>query len=129
MNELMRDLDKPRAEAQQKETEADSVVKDTMKQLRSWDETTHRLINQLHQARDQFVSYSRPFIIIMKRRSTSSTQSLKNTNCRNDYKYGKKFYQIFKIIAADKGITLEWTYLNDQGALCILIVAKFTENV
>ena len=58
MSELMKDLDKLRAEAQQKETEADSVVKDTMKQLRSWDETTHRLISQLHQARDQFVSYS-----------------------------------------------------------------------
>ena len=88
MSELMKELDKLRAEAQQKETEADSVVKDTMKQLRSWDETTHRLINQLHQARDQFVSYSGPFMAIhhiMKRRSTSSTQSLKNTNCRNDY--------------------------------------------
>ena len=58
MSELMTELDKLRAEAQQKETEADSVVKDTMKHLRCWDETTHRLINQLHQDRDQFVSYS-----------------------------------------------------------------------
>ena len=58
MSDLMKELDKLRAEAQQKETEADSVVKDTMKQLGSWDETTHKLINQLHQARDQFVSYS-----------------------------------------------------------------------
>ena len=61
VSELMKDLNKLRAEAQQKETEADSVVKDTMKHLRCWDETTHRLINQLHQARDQFVSYSGPF--------------------------------------------------------------------
>ena len=55
---LMHKLDKLRVEAQQRESEADKLVKDTMIGLEKWDTKTEELVSQLHEARDKHVSNS-----------------------------------------------------------------------
>mgnify|MGYP001798068768 CR=1 FL=1 len=55
---LMHRLDGLRVEAQQLESEADKLVKDTMKGLEKWDKKTEDLVSQLHEARDKHVSNS-----------------------------------------------------------------------
>ena len=53
---LIEELDKLRVEAQQKESEADKLVKETMIGLQKWDNKTEELVSQLHEARDKHVS-------------------------------------------------------------------------
>ena len=53
---LIKELDKWRVEAQQRESEADKLVKDTMIGLEKWDTKTEELVSQLHEARDKHVS-------------------------------------------------------------------------
>ena len=53
---LIQELDKLRAEAQQRESEADKLVKDTTIRLEKWDKKTEELVSQLHEARDKHVS-------------------------------------------------------------------------
>ena len=52
---LIQELDKLRVEAQQRESEADKLVKDTMIGLEKWDKKTEELVSQLHEARDKQV--------------------------------------------------------------------------
>ena len=54
---LIQELDKLRVEAQQRESEADKLVKDTMIGLQKWDNKTEELVSQLNQSRDKYVSY------------------------------------------------------------------------
>ena len=54
---LIQDLDKLRVEAQQRESEADKLVKDTIIGLQKWDNKTQELVSQLNQSRDKYVSY------------------------------------------------------------------------
>ena len=53
---LVNELDKVRVEAQQRESEADKLVKDTIAALKMWDEKTVELVSQLQRARDEHVS-------------------------------------------------------------------------
>ena len=53
---LIQRLDKLRVEAQQRESEADKLVRDTIIGLQKWDEKTEELVTQLHEARDKHVS-------------------------------------------------------------------------
>ena len=53
---LIQQLDKLRAEAQQKESEADKLIRDTIIGLEKWDKKTEQLVSQLHEARDNHVS-------------------------------------------------------------------------
>ena len=53
---MIKELDKWRVEAQQREGEADKLVKDTMIRLEKWDKKTEELVSQLHKARDEHVS-------------------------------------------------------------------------
>ena len=53
---LVNEMDKLRAEAQQRESEADKLVKDTIAALKKWDKRTEELVSQLQQARDEHVS-------------------------------------------------------------------------
>ena len=53
---LIEELDGLRVEAQQRESEADKLVKDTMIGLEKWDTKTEELVSQLHEARDKHVS-------------------------------------------------------------------------
>ena len=53
---LIQELDKLRVEAQQRESEADKLVKDTMIGLQKWDNKTEELVSHLHQYRDEYVS-------------------------------------------------------------------------
>ena len=53
---LVNELDKVRVEAQQRESEADKLVKDTIAALKKWDTRTEELVSQLQQARDEHVS-------------------------------------------------------------------------
>lgn len=53
---LIQNLDTMRVEAQQKECEANKLVKDTTIRLDNWDKKTEELISQLHQSRDDHVS-------------------------------------------------------------------------
>ena len=46
-----------RVEAQQRESEADKFVKDTMIGLQKWDNKTEELVSQLHQSRENYVRY------------------------------------------------------------------------
>ena len=59
---LIQELDKLRVEAQQRESEAGKLVKNTMIGLQKWDNKTEDLISQLHQYRDEYVS---SFILIL----------------------------------------------------------------
>ena len=43
-------------QAQQRESEADKLVKDTMIALQKWDKRTEELVSQLQKARDEHVS-------------------------------------------------------------------------
>ena len=52
---LIQRLDKLRVEAQQRESEADKLVRDTIIGLQKWDEKTEELVTQLHEARDKHV--------------------------------------------------------------------------
>ena len=52
---LIQELDKLRVEAQQRESEADKLVKDTMIGLQKWDNKTEELVSRLHQYRDKYV--------------------------------------------------------------------------
>ena len=52
---LIQELDKLRVEAQQRESEADKLVKDTAIGLEKWDKKTEELVSQLHEARDKHV--------------------------------------------------------------------------
>ena len=52
---LIQKLDKLRVEAQQRESEADKLVRDTMIGLEKWDKKTEELVTQLHEARDKHV--------------------------------------------------------------------------
>ena len=52
---LIQQLDKLRVEAQQRESEADKLVRDTMIGLEKWDKKTEELVTQLHEARDKHV--------------------------------------------------------------------------
>ena len=54
---LIHELDKLRVEAQQRESEADKLVKDTMIGLQKWDNKTEELVSQRNQSRDKYVSY------------------------------------------------------------------------
>ena len=45
-----------RVEAQQRESEAEKLVRDTMIGLEKWDKKTEELVTQLHEARDNHVS-------------------------------------------------------------------------
>ena len=54
---LIKELDGLRVEAQQRENEADKLVKDTMIGLEKWDKKTEELVSQLHEARDKHVSH------------------------------------------------------------------------
>ena len=56
MESLVNEMDKLRVEAQQRESEADKLVKDTIAALKKWDEKTEELVSQLQQARDEHVS-------------------------------------------------------------------------
>ena len=53
---IVNEMDKLRVEAQQRESEADKLVKDTIAALKMWDEKTVELVSQLQQARDEHVS-------------------------------------------------------------------------
>ena len=53
---VVNELDKVRAEAQQREREADKLVKDTIAAVKKWDKKTEELVSQLQQARDEHVS-------------------------------------------------------------------------
>ena len=53
---LVNKLDKVRVEAQQRESEGDKLVKDTIAALKKWDKRTEELVSQLQQARDEHVS-------------------------------------------------------------------------
>ena len=53
---LVNEMDKLRVEAEQREIEADKLVKDTIAALKMWDEKTVELVSQLQQARDEHVS-------------------------------------------------------------------------
>ena len=53
---LTQELDKLRVEAQQRESEADKLVKDTMIALQNWDRKTEELVSQLQKTRDEHVS-------------------------------------------------------------------------
>ena len=53
---LIQQLDKIRVEAQQREIDADKLVRDTMIGLEKWDKKTEDLVTQLHEARDKHVS-------------------------------------------------------------------------
>ena len=53
---LTQELDKLRVEAQQRESEADKLVKDTIIALENWDRKTEELVSQLQKARDEHVS-------------------------------------------------------------------------
>ena len=53
---LIQTLDKLRVEAQQRESEADKVVKVTTIGLEKWNTKTEDLVSQLHEARDKHVS-------------------------------------------------------------------------
>ena len=53
---LIQKLDKLRVEAQQRESEADKLVKDTMIALENWDKRTKELVSQLQKARVEHVS-------------------------------------------------------------------------
>ena len=59
---LVNEMDKLRVEAQQRESEADKLVKDTMIGLQKWENKTEELVFQLYQYRDEYV---RSFIIIL----------------------------------------------------------------
>ena len=52
----MQEMDKLRVEAQQREREADKLVRDTAIELEKWDTKTEELVSQLHEARDKHVS-------------------------------------------------------------------------
>ena len=52
---IVNEMDKLRVEAQQRESEADKLVKDTIAALKMWDEKTVELVSQLQQARDEHV--------------------------------------------------------------------------
>ena len=53
---LIEELDKLRVEAQQRESEAEKLVKDTEIGLEKWDKKTEELVSQLHETRDKHVS-------------------------------------------------------------------------
>ena len=53
---LIQELDKLRVEAQQRESEADKLVRDTIIGLEKWDKKTEQLVFQLQEARDKHVS-------------------------------------------------------------------------
>ena len=53
---LIHELDKLRVEAQQRESEADKLVKDIAIGLEKWDTKTEKLVSQLHEARDKHAS-------------------------------------------------------------------------
>ena len=53
---LIQELDKLRVEAQQRESEADKLVKDTMIGLQKWDNKTEELVSQPHQYREDSVN-------------------------------------------------------------------------
>ena len=53
---LIQRLDKLRVEAQQKESEADKLVKDTMIGLQNWENKTEELVSQPHQYREDYVN-------------------------------------------------------------------------
>ena len=55
-SDLVKDLDKIRAEAQQNETQADRRVDSVIEQLDCWEKETQRLTIQLRWARDQFIT-------------------------------------------------------------------------
>ena len=54
---LIEELDGLRVEAQQREREADKLVRDTAIELEKWDTKTEELVSQLHEARDKHVSH------------------------------------------------------------------------
>ena len=54
---LIQKFDKLRVEAQQRESEADKLVKDAIIGLQKWDNKTQELVSQLHEHRDKYVSY------------------------------------------------------------------------
>ena len=53
---LIQELDKLRVEAQQRESEADKLVKDTMIGLQNWENKTEELVSQPHQYREDYVN-------------------------------------------------------------------------
>ena len=64
---LRQRLDRLRAEAQQKEGEAEKLVKASMNEISQWEATTEKLVTQINQARDEHVSYvstTSPFFVV-----------------------------------------------------------------
>ena len=53
---LIEELDKLRVEAQQREREADKLVKDTIIALENWDRKTEELVSQPQKTRDEHVN-------------------------------------------------------------------------